>query len=227
MSVIGAIEWSRGIEDAWAKLAEFVPKLVGALVVLVIGVIVARVIRAAARRLLKATNVDQHLAKTSLGQSLARSTGGSPSNLLVRVLYAGLLLLVAQIAIGAFGKSPVADALNSMLAYIPKILMAIVILFVTGWVVEKVVPIVRDVTATKSFGSIATKATAAGIWLIGGFAALDQVQVARDVVDTLFKTIITSLGAILVIKFGVGGIWAARDRFWPKVYDGITGDSKK
>jgi hypothetical protein len=31
----------------------------------------------------------------------------------------------------------------------------------------------------------------------------------------------TSLGAIMVIKFGVGGIWAARDRFWPGVYDAV------
>ena len=33
----------------------------------------------------------------------------------------------------------------------------------------------------------------------------------------------TGLAAILVIKFGIGGIWAARDRFWPKVYDALDG----
>ena len=42
-----------------------------------------------------------------------------------------------------------------------------------------------------------------------------------DTVDTLFQTVTYSLGAILVIKFGVGGVWAARDRFWPAGYDGI------
>ena len=43
----------------------------------------------------------------------------------------------------------------------------------------------------------------------------------EDVVDTLFQALIGSLAFILVIKFGVGGIWAARDRFWPKVYDAV------
>ena len=78
-------------------------------------------------------------------------------------------------------------------------------------------------TARQPYSQFVTKASAAGIWLIGGFAALDQVQIARSVVDTLFRTIVASLGAILVIKFGVGGIWAARDRFWPRVYDAIGG----
>ena len=54
--------------------------------------------------------------------------------------------------------------------------------------------------------------------MIGVFAALDQIEVATDIVNTLFTTIVGALGFILVIKFGVGGIWAARDRFWPAVY---------
>jgi Conserved TM helix len=221
--MIAAIEWSQGIESAWSKLADFVPKLIGALVVLVVGLVIAKLIRAAVRRIFKALKVDQQIAKTGLGKSMAKSSGGSPSELLVRVLYAGLMLMVAQVAIGAFGDSPVSQALNSMIAYIPKIFMAIIIVFITSFVVDKVVPIVRDITAGKSFGPLATTATSWGIWLIGGFAALDQIQIARDVVDTLFNTVVASLGAIIVIKFGIGGIWAARDRFWPKMYDKLDG----
>ena len=52
-------------------------------------------------------------------------------------------------------------------------------------------------------------------------AALDQAQIAGDLIDTLTTAIFASISAILIIKFGVGGIWAARDRFWPRVYDGI------
>jgi len=52
-------------------------------------------------------------------------------------------------------------------------------------------------------------------------AALDQVEIASDIVDTLFTVVLSSLAGILVIKFGIGGIWAARDRFWPGVYDKV------
>jgi hypothetical protein len=217
--MLAKVEWSQGITDSWSKVASFAPKLLGALVVWIVGTIVAKIIRKALTRLLATAKVDQHLSRTSLSKTLASS--GGPSNVIVRVAYIGLMLLVAQLAIGAFGKSPVADALNSMMAYIPKIIVALLILFVTNFVVDKVVPMIREVTARQPYNAFVTKAAAAGIWLIGGFAALDQIQIARSVVDTLFRTIVASLGAILVIKFGVGGIWAARDRFWPRVYDAI------
>ena len=132
------VEWSQGITDSWSKVASFAPKLVGALVVWVVGTIVAKIIRKALSRLLASAKVDQHLSRTSLGKALASS--GGPSNVIVRVAYIGLMLLVAQLAIGAFGDSPVADALNSMMSYIPKIIVALLILFVTNFVVEKVVP---------------------------------------------------------------------------------------
>ena len=73
-----------------------------------------------------------------------------------------------------------------------------------------------------SVGPLLAKAAFVAIWVIGGFAAFDQLDVASDTVDTLFQTVTYSLGLILVIKFGVGGIWAARDRFWPAVYDNIA-----
>ena len=73
-----------------------------------------------------------------------------------------------------------------------------------------------------SAGALLKKLAFVAIWLIGGFAALDQLQVASDIVDTLFQTIVWSLGLIIVIQFGVGGIWAARDRFWPAVYDQVS-----
>ena len=217
--MLAEIAWSQGITDSWAKIATFVPKLIAALVVLVIGMIIAKIIRKALSRGLKAAKVDQHLGKTGLGKSLAGA--GGPSNLIVRIAYAGLLLLVAQVAIGAFGKSPISNALNSMMAFVPKLIVAMIILFVTNFVVDKVVPILRDVMGTKSYGKFVVSAATAAIWMIGVFAALDQVQVAKTVVDTLFRTFMTSLGAIMVIKFGVGGIWAARDRFWPGVYDAV------
>lgn len=214
-----AINWNGGLEDAWSTLATFVPKFIGFLAVLVIGTLIAKTVRKVLRKVLTAARIDQFVAKSGFGKTLKGAGITSASDLLVKVLYIGLMLLVWQLAIGTLGISAISDALNSMLAFVPKIAVAIVILFVTGIVAEKVHDIVATVTNKQSFGRLATKAAQASIWIIGGFAALDQIEVARNVVDTLFQTLATSLGAILVIKFGVGGVWAARDRFWPGIYD--------
>ena len=218
---IASVEWSQGITDSWSKIASFIPKLVSFLVILVIGTIIAKAIRKIATRLLRSVKVDGFVDRTGLGKTLRQSGVGPASGLLVKVLYVGLMLLVLQLAIGALGKSPITDALNSMLAYVPMIIVAMIIMLLTGIVADKVGDLAKSFGATRPSGKLMTQVAVGTIWVVGGFAALDQIQIARDVVDTLFRTIVTSLGAILVIKFGVGGVWAARDRFWPRVYDAV------
>jgi Conserved TM helix len=224
--MFAAVEFSKGISDAWSKIATFAPKLVGFLAILIIGSIVAKMIRKVLQRVLVAAKVDPLLDKTGFGSTLRKSGIGSATSIIVRIAYLGLMLLVLQLAIGALGPNPVSNALSGMMSYIPKIVVALAIILLTGVIAEKVGEIVRTVTNKQSYGKFVTKAAVAGIWLIGGFAALDQVQIAKNVVDTLFRTVVTSLGAILVIKFGVGGVWAARDRFWPRVYDAMGAEKK-
>ncbi len=95
-------------------------------------------------------------------------------------------------------------------------------MIITGAIANAVRDLIAPAVDHLSFGDLLKKVAFVGIWLIGGVAALDQLQVAKDVVDTLFETIVYSLGFIIVIKFGVGGIWSARDRFWPAVYDQVS-----
>jgi len=75
--------------------------------------------------------------------------------------------------------------------------------------------------ANVNAGEVMLKVIVVAIWVVGSFAAIDQLGFGRDIVDQLWTALTTGLAAILVVKFGVGGVWAARDRFWPKVYDAI------
>ena len=184
-----AVEWSQGIEDAWADLAGFAPKLIAAVVVLMVGWFIARVIRKI---------VEKVLTKIKF------------------------MLTVLQLAIGVFGDSAVHEAFDGLIAFIPKLFIAIIIVVITGVVANTVRSLVEPAVSHLGVGPLLAKAAFVAIWVIGGFAAFDQLEVASDTVDTLFQTVTYSLGLILVIKFGVGGVWAARDRFWPAVYDGIA-----
>ena len=98
---------------------------------------------------------------------------------------------------------------------------------ITGAIANTVRSLVEPAVSHLDAGSFLARAAFVAIWVIGGFAAFDQLDIASDTVDTLFQTITYSLGLILVIKFGVGGVWAARDRFWPNVYDNISGQGPK
>ena len=222
-----AIEWSTGIENAWSDIAEFVPKLIGALAVFIIGWIIAKIIRKVIVRVLNKAKVDTYVDKAGIGAPLARAGYPNSVDLIGKIIYFALMLLVIQLAVGVFGETAISELINDLIAFIPRLIIAIIIIVITGAVANGVREIMAPAVAHLSAGDLLKKAAFVGIWMIGAFAALDQLQVAKDVVDTLFQTVVYSLGFILVIKFGVGGIWAARDRFWPAVYDQVSTESQQ
>ncbi len=220
-----AIEWSSGIESAWQDVAKFVPKLIGALAVLIIGWIIAKVIRNVIVKVLNKVKLDTYVDKAGIGAPLERAGYPNSVDLIGKIIYFGLMLLVIQLAVGVFGETAVSELINDLVAFIPRLVVAIIIVVITGVIANGVRDIMSPAVAHLSAGDLLKKAAFVAIWLVGAFAALDQLQVAKDVVDTLFQTIVYSLGFILVIKFGVGGVWAARDRFWPAVYDQVSANT--
>lgn len=219
-----AIEWSAGIEEAWNDVASFVPKLVGAIAVFLIGWFIAKLVRKVIVRVLNKVNLDSYVDKAGIGAPLERAGYPNSVDLIGKIVYFALMLLVIQLAVGVFGDSDISNAIDDMVAFIPKLIVAIIIVVITGVIANAVRELISPAVAHLSSGDLLKKFAVGAIWLIGGFAALDQLQVAKDVVDTLFQTIVYSLGFIIVIKFGVGGIWAARDRFWPAVYDQVAAE---
>lgn len=220
-----AIDWTAGIDDAWNDVATFVPKLAAALAVFIIGWIVAKIIRKVIIRVLNKIKLDTYIDKAGIGAPLERAGYPNSVDLIGKIIYFGLMLLVLQLAVGVFGDSDISNAIDDMVAFIPKLIVAIVIIIITGAVANAVRELIAPAVAHLSAGDLLKKAAFVAIWVIGAFAALDQLQVAKDVVDTLFQTIVYSLGLIIVIKFGVGGIWSARDRFWPAVYNQVAADT--
>ncbi len=220
-----AVSFTEGIEDAWSDVAAFVPKLVGALAILLIGWFIAKAIRKLVHRVLTRVGFDGLVDRSGLGGYIERAGWADSGLLLAKIVYFAVMIIVLQLAIGAFGDTAVQDVLNDLLAFIPKVFVALIIVVLTGAVANAVRGFVAPAVSHLDYGNIITQVVTIGIWVIGGFAALDQIEIAQDIVDTLFTTVMASLGAILVIKFGVGGIWAARDRFWPGVYDRFSTDA--
>lgn len=217
-----AVEWSQGIEDAWSDLASFAPKVIAALVVFVVGWFIARLLRNVIERVLKKINFDRYVDKAGIGCAVERAGYPDSGKLLAKLLYYGMMIIVLQLTVSVFGDTAVNEAFDGLLAFIPKLFIALIIVVITGAVATTVRSLVGAAVSHLGAGPLMAKAAFVAIWVIGGFAAFDQLDVASDTVDTLFQTLAYSLGLILVIKFGVGGIWAARDRFWPAVYDNIA-----
>ena len=172
-------------------------------------------------------NFDSYIDRSGIGAPLERAGFADSGRFLAQIIYYLIVLMVLQMAFNVFGDNPITQALEGLVDWLPKLVVAVALVIIGGMVANVVGDLVAGATAGQSYGGFITRIATIGVWVFFGLAALDQIEIGRDVVDTLTTAIFASLSAILIIKFGVGGIWAARDRFWPNVYDSISGEQQQ
>ncbi len=223
MNTLAGISISDSLQETFDGLGAFLPKLVGAIIILLIGWFVAKIIFRIIATVLKKAGFDKLVDKSGLGGPLESAGFADAGVFLAKVIYWLIMVLVIKMAVEALGIEALQNLMDDLAAWMPKLFVALILIFVTGAVANFVRGIVSGATSTQSWGNAAATAAFGGIWFIGGMAAINQIEVASDIVDTLFTIIMSSLAGILIIKYGVGGIWAARDRFWPSVYNKVGG----
>ncbi|MEM7323171.1 MAG: hypothetical protein AAF531_08805 [Actinomycetota bacterium] len=216
----------QSFQDGFDGLIGFLPNLIGFLLILFIGWIVARVISNLAKRLFTAINLDHYLDRAGIGGPLERAGYADSGRFVAKILYYTVMLLVLKVAFGALGIDALNEPFDQLIEWIPKAIVALVLIIVGGIVANVVRDLVSGITSGQTYSELVTNIAGIGVWLIFGLAALDQAQIASDLIDTLTTALFASLSAIMIIKFGVGGIWAARDRFWPRVYDALSSDEE-
>ncbi|MFV0257254.1 MAG: mechanosensitive ion channel family protein [Acidimicrobiales bacterium] len=222
-----SFDWRGPLESTLGTITDFIPRFLLFLVVLLVGFWVARWIRRGVTAGLSRLRFDHYIDRSGLGEPLARAGYADSGRLLAQLVYYLIALLVLQMAFNVFGPNPITDALNGLVAWMPKLVVAVILVIIGGLVANVVRQVVAGATAGQSFGSLVTRGAVAAVWVFFGLAALDQIDIGRDVIDALTTAIFASLTGVLVIMFGVGGVWAARDRFWPSVFDSVSSGARR
>jgi hypothetical protein len=205
-----AVDYQQGISDAWARVATFVPKLVGALLILLIGWLVARLLATLLDRVLDRVGFDRAVERGGLRQALARSKY-DPSDILAKLVFWAVILITLQLAFGVFGPNPVSDLLSGIIGYLPNVFVAILILVIAGALAKAARDLLDSVLGGVAYGRALAVGAGVAILVIGGFAALDQLRIAPDIVRGLWYALLAIVVGSAVIAFGVGGIPIARD----------------
>jgi nitrogen fixation/metabolism regulation signal transduction histidine kinase len=118
--------------------------------------------------------------------------------------------------------------LNSLIAYIPNVFVAIIVLFLGTLAATFIADIVRGVTASANVGNSGVFAAIAR-WSIIGFAALialEQLQIAPALLNVLFTAIVGAGALAFGLAFGLGGQDAAR-RFLARGENALTNAAKQ
>ncbi|TQM80026.1 putative transporter (transmembrane protein) [Saccharothrix saharensis] len=188
--------------DALRSVVTFVPKLVGFLVVLLIGWIVARLLRTAVNKVLERVHFDRAVQRGGIGDALARSKFDA-SGLVAQIVYYAVLLIALQIAFGVFGPNPVSTLLTEIVAWLPRAIVAIIIIVVAAAIARAVQDITSRALGGLSYGPTLGKVASWFIIALGVIAALNQIGVATTVTTPILITILATVGGIMVV--GVGG----------------------
>ena len=114
---------------------------------------------------------------------------------------------------------PSKDALDDLVGFLPNLFISIVIIVVVGAIASRVAGLVSELLADQTYGTTVSRTAGAAIWVVGIFAALDQIEIADDVLNVLLIALVSTIGLTIAVMFGISGIQATRDRFWPAVFD--------
>jgi mechanosensitive ion channel-like protein len=191
----------QGLSDMWRSVLLFLPKALVFLVILVVGYLVARLLRAAVGRLLKKAGFDRAVERGAVGRMLAGKVGAS--DVCARLVFYGILLFALQLAFGVWGPNPVADLLTELIAWLPRAFVAIVIIVVAAAIAGAVHDLIASTLGGLAYGKVLAKAVAIVIVTLGVIAALDQVEIATGVTRPLLIAVLATVAGVVIV--GVGG----------------------
>ena len=204
--------WGTAIINAFANalnlVLTFIPKLIGFLVILLVGWIVATVVSKALTFLLRKVGFDRMANRIGLTRFEQRmGITLDPAGLLGKIFYWFLVLIFLVPAVDALGLTTVSAILGGVIAYIPNVFVAILVLFLGTLLATFVADIVRGATATANVGNPNIFANIARYSIMGfaALVALEQLQIAQPLIIELFGAIVAAAALAFGLAFGLGG----------------------
>jgi small-conductance mechanosensitive channel len=202
----------RALADGLSLVATFVPKLLLFLVILLIGWLIAKGLRKVTDTVLEKVGFDRAVERGGVGRALEQSQYDA-SDLIAALVYYAVLLITLQMAFGAFGNNPISDLLAGIVAFLPRLAIAIIIVVVASAIASAVKDLITGVMGGLSYGKILANIASVFILGLGVIAALSQIGIAVEVTLPVLITVLATVAGILIVGVGGGLIAPMRQRW--------------
>jgi Mechanosensitive ion channel, conserved TM helix len=126
-----------------------------------------------------------------------------------------VFLIALQLAFGAFGPNAVSDLLHGLIAYLPRIFVAVVILVVAAALAKVATELLTATLGAVSGGEWIARVAGAAILIFGIFATLNQLLIAPAIVNGLYYAILVAIVGAFIVAVGGGGI-RTMQRYWER-----------
>jgi hypothetical protein len=196
------------LTNALNDILLFIPRLIGALIILLVGWLIAKAVEALVSKGLRAVRFNEVADRAEIDQFLDRAgVRLDPSAVVGKLAYWFLLLIFVGAAFNAFGLTQVNTIINQIVAYLPNVVVALVVLLVGALLAQFAANLVRGASGTARLGDPGLLAGLArtAVLVFAVLIALNQLQIGAAIVNTLFMAFVGMLALAGALAFGLGG----------------------
>jgi hypothetical protein len=193
--------------DAYHRVSGSVASLAAAFLLLLVGMVTARLVRALLDSALSRIRLDEHTSRAGLNELFARlGLGKSPSAVAGFVAQWFIIVVFIVSAANALNMTVVSDLLERFAQFLPSLVAATLILFGGLLFGRLVAQVLSNAAAANAIRGGGAAATGAYIVVVGysATAALEQLGARPQLVLSAAQILLGSLGLALAIAFGLG-----------------------
>lgn len=201
------------LRGVFTEFIKFLPNLLAMFIIILIGIIAARIVRAVVLKLLKAINFDSWSDRMGVTAVMRKGDLWSKPSAAVGAFLFWLLIITAIMAgFSALKIRAIDNLVSQFVLYIPRVISAVLII-VVGYVVTGFFSraiLISAVNRGYQYSKLLAEAVRILLILLFVAMALEQLQVAPGIVTSAFSIIFGGIVLALAISFGVGGIETAK-----------------
>jgi hypothetical protein len=219
------MDFQTPVREGFTTFATFIPKLLGFLVILLIGYFIAKVVSKLVDKGLERAGFDRAVEKGGIKKALDKSQYDA-SDIVAKLVFFAIFIPFLSAAIGALGIQALQEPMAAFIAFIPQLIVAIVLVVLGAVIAGAAKSFIQGALGGLSYGNILANIAAVLILFSFVKSALDQVGVATDVTGPVLYAVLATVAGVLIVGAG-GGLIKPMTRRWEDWLDKASDESKK
>lgn len=206
------IDWAQitadALTDLWQGFINFIPKLIGAIIIFLIGWLVAIAVGKLIAEILKRIKFDRIFEKGGWKAALEKAEIKVDASAFIGAIFKWVLIIVFLLAaVEILGLVKFAEFLTNVLDYLPNVIVAALIFVIAAIIADILEKIVRAaVEGTRvGYGKIVGTIVKWAIWIFAILIILNQLKIGEQFMKDLFRGIVAMLVISVALAFGLGG----------------------
>jgi hypothetical protein len=205
-ATFAAVQVGDSVQRALDSFFGFLPNLLGFIVILAIGWIIAKLVKAAVTKGLQKVGLDRALHSGSTGRYVDRvAPNTSPSRVIGALAYWFIFLGALAIAVSQLGIAALDNFVAAIGAYLPNVIAAVLIFVVAAAIAAAVGGLVARTMGDTPTGKVVGSVVPVLVMAIATFMILDQLEIAPQIVTITYAALIGGVFLAMALAFGLGG----------------------